>query len=162
MSNMYTWHRNRSGIKKNVQSDPPKEVPSPLVKKGKAVLKKERTTLPFRGDNFVIEEHYYVCLKTRETFVNDALLRINLGQVYDQYASKYGVPSIADMVNAASKKNYFKDIINEKPYDDDTYAKYATGEISSLEEGKKVLEFTDICEFFDQVKKDVAKKKGSN
>ena len=56
---------------------------------GKAFLKKEIKTRPFRKEDFQIWEHYYVCEKTNKEFTTSQLDELNISQVYNQYRAKY-------------------------------------------------------------------------
>lgn len=59
---------------------------------GEVKLCQEQRELIFRKEKFVYTALFYVCLDTKEQFTTTELDEINLGQVHNQYRSKYGIP----------------------------------------------------------------------
>lgn len=59
---------------------------------GEARLRKEQRELCFRKENFVYVAHFYECVDTKEQFTTTQLDEMNVGQVYNQYRVKYGIP----------------------------------------------------------------------
>jgi hypothetical protein len=54
----------------------------------------EERVFKFRKEDYTIIFHYYKCIDTGKQFTDDELDGLNLGQVYDAYRNKYGIPFI--------------------------------------------------------------------
>lgn len=65
---------------------------------GKVTLQQEKSELIFRKEKFQYVSLYYQCEDTKERFTTTEIDEINLGQVYNQYRAKYGIPIISDGV----------------------------------------------------------------
>jgi uncharacterized phage-associated protein len=59
---------------------------------GKVTLMQEPRELVFRKEKLAYVAHYYVCADSQEQFTTTELDELNLGQVYNQYRVKYGIP----------------------------------------------------------------------
>ncbi len=59
---------------------------------GEAKLNVERRELVFRKETFFYAAQYYECDDTKERFTTTELDELNVGQVYNQYRVKYGIP----------------------------------------------------------------------
>lgn len=59
---------------------------------GETKLMREPRELVFRKEKSAYIAHYYICLDTQEQFTTTAIDELNLGQVYNQYRVKYGIP----------------------------------------------------------------------
>ena len=59
---------------------------------GEVRLCHEQRELVYRKDKFVYVAQFYVCVDTQEQFTTTELDEINIGQVYNQYRAKYGIP----------------------------------------------------------------------
>lgn len=56
------------------------------------VLKIEKVTHEFRKESFEILYHFYECTDTGEKFEDEALVQLNLQQVYNQYRTRHQLP----------------------------------------------------------------------
>ena len=59
---------------------------------GHATLRHELSELTFRKEKFQYVHQFYECDETKERFTTTALDEVNVGQVYNQYRAKYGIP----------------------------------------------------------------------
>lgn len=59
---------------------------------GEVKLCHEQRELTFRKEKFTYVAQFYVCVDTQEQFTTTELDEINIGQVYNQYRAKYGIP----------------------------------------------------------------------
>lgn len=59
---------------------------------GHATLRHELAELTFRKEKFQYVHQFYECDETKERFTTTALDEVNVGQVYNQYRAKYGIP----------------------------------------------------------------------
>lgn len=59
---------------------------------GNATLKFEVSNLVYRKETFKYVHLYFECDDTKERFTTTELDEINIGQVYNQYRAKYGIP----------------------------------------------------------------------
>ncbi len=59
---------------------------------GETILKSERREIVFRKETFSYIAQFYECVDTKEQFTTTELDEVNIGQVYNQYRVKYGIP----------------------------------------------------------------------
>lgn len=59
---------------------------------GNATLKHEVSELTYRKETFKYVHLYYECDETKERFTTTELDEVNIGQIYNQYRAKYGIP----------------------------------------------------------------------
>ncbi len=59
---------------------------------GETILKSERRELVFRKEKFSYVAQFYECADTKERFTTTELDEVNIGQIYNQYRVKYGIP----------------------------------------------------------------------
>lgn len=59
---------------------------------GEVQLGQEQRELTYRKEKFVYTAQFYICVDTNEQFTTTELDEINIGQVYNQYRVKYGIP----------------------------------------------------------------------
>ena len=76
---------------------------SPFADCGATLCREERV-LSFRKESFPYEAQFYRCDKTGLEFTTTELDESNLGQVYDAYRRKYGIPSPEEI--KATRKQY--------------------------------------------------------
>ncbi len=60
---------------------------------GKAFLKFEQKSVPFRKENFQIYSHFYKCEKCNEEFTTTEIDNLNITQVYNQYRERHNIPT---------------------------------------------------------------------
>lgn len=59
---------------------------------GNATLRHELSELTFRKEVFQYVHQFYECDETKQRFTTTELDEVNVGQVYNQYRAKYGIP----------------------------------------------------------------------
>lgn len=59
---------------------------------GNATLRHEVSELAYRKETFKYVHLYYECDETKERFTTTELDEVNIGQIYNQYRAKYGIP----------------------------------------------------------------------
>ncbi len=69
---------------------------------GNATFKYEPAKLTYRNEVFKYVHFYYECDDTHEHFTTTDIDEINIGQIYNQYRAKYGIP-FADEITMIHK-----------------------------------------------------------
>lgn len=107
---------------------------------GNATLRHEISELAYRKETFKYVHLYYECDDTKERFTTTELDEINIGQVYNQYRAKYGIPfpdEIADI-----RKRYGLPAIKMSRilgFGDNQYRLYENGDMPSEANGKILM-----------------------
>ena len=104
---------------------------------GKVLLKQEEDTLIYRGEEFSYIRYFYVCEDTGTEFTDRSLDEKSLGQVYEQYRRKYGIPSAEEL--KACRKKYGLSALNMAKLlglGDNQYRLYENGDMPSLSVGR--------------------------
>lgn len=104
---------------------------------GNVTLRQKQSELLFRKEKFQYLKLYYECEDTRETFTTTELDELNIGQVYNQYRVKYGIP-FPDEIGAVRTKyglsaSKMSEILG---FGDNQYRLYENGEMPSETNGK--------------------------
>lgn len=102
-----------------------------------AVLKHEPATVKFRGETYHYVYYFYECPETHERFTTTELDEESIGQVYNQYREKYGIPSPKEIEQI--KADY--GLSNAKlamilGFGENQIANYIDGEVPSNSNGK--------------------------
>ena len=118
---------------------------------GKVFLKQEKDTLTYRGEEFSYIRYFYVCEDTGAEFTDCSLDEKSLGQVYEQYRRKYGIPSPQEL--KAYRKKYGLSALNMAKtlgLGDNQYRLYENGEMPSLSVGRmlSLLQFDNVFEHY--------------
>lgn len=119
---------------------------------GKVTLKREQREFEFRKSKFEIVYHYYLCEDTQEEFTDTQIDELNLAQVYNQYREKEGIPFSPEIrsirqkygVSAAKMSLILGFGIN-------MYAKYESGEMPSISNGRMIRGCDDVDTFRNYV-----------
>lgn len=115
---------------------------------GKAELIRKVKSFEFRKSNFEIVEHYYKCEDTHSEFTTSELDNLNLGQVYNQYRDKHGLPfpgqikSIREKYAVSARK--MSEILGLGV---NSYRLYEQGEVPSVGNGRLIMAAEDPGEF---------------
>ncbi|NVN18235.1 DUF4065 domain-containing protein [Muricauda sp. HICW] len=111
---------------------------------GQAILKKKKSNLTFRKNDFEITEHFYVCEDTGEEFTTSELDAININQVYNQYRDKYGLPFPDQIKQIREKYKISATKMSEiLGFGANSYRLYEQGEVPSVGNGRQILGAAD-------------------
>jgi len=111
-------------------------VPSPFADCN-AVLKHEKSKMPFRKEMFEYEHLYYECEQTKEHFTTSELSGLNIGQVYNQYRAAHDIPFPDELIT--TRKAYgitARQMSKALGFGENQYGLYERGEMPSLSNGK--------------------------
>ncbi len=70
---------------------------------GAVKMCEEKRIVVFRGQEFMCNVKFFVCLDTNQTFTTEELDKKNLAQVYDAYREKYGIPTVEEIKHIRQK-----------------------------------------------------------
>lgn len=115
---------------------------------GNATLKREPAELVFRNEKYEYIYSYYVCDDTGEHFTTSELDEVNIGQVYNQYRVRYGIPFPDEIKKTRSK--YGLPAIKMARilgWGDNQYRLYENGDVPSQAHGK-TLAMIRVPQFF--------------
>lgn len=107
---------------------------------GKATLKSEESELMYRKEAFKFVYLFYECDDTLKRFTTTKLDEINIGQVYNQYRAKYGIPFPDEI--AQIRKQYDLPAIKMSRvlgFGDNQYRLYENGDMPSETNGKILM-----------------------
>jgi len=108
--------------------------------------------ITFRKEEYSIVHHYWICIDSAEQFTDEAMDDLDLGQVYNQYQEKYGIPfpeeikSIREKYGASASK--MSEILG---FGTNSWRNYEAGEIPSVSNGRLILAVKDPQDFIRQV-----------
>lgn len=107
---------------------------------GNATFKLEPSELTYRKEVFKYVHLFYECDDTKERFSTTELDEINIGQVYNQYRAKYGIPFSDEVVQI--RKQYDLPAIKMSQilgFGDNQYRLYENGDMPSEANGKILM-----------------------
>ena len=107
---------------------------------GNATLKKEKSVLTYRKEKWAYMHLYYECDDTKECFTTEHLDELNIGQVYNQYRAKYGIPFVDEI--AKIRKMYNLSAVKMSRilgFGDNQYRLYENGDMPSETNGKILM-----------------------
>lgn len=113
-----------------------------------AVLMHEKREVVFRGEGFTYTAWFYRCTETGIDFTTTELDDQNIGQVYEQYRKKYGIPTVEE-IKATRKKYGISAAMMSKilGLGINQYRLYENGEIPSQSIGKLLGCIADVTVF---------------
>lgn len=119
---------------------------------GNATLKREPAELVFRNEKYDYIYSYYVCDDTGEQFTTAELDEVNIGQVYNQYRVRYGIP-FPDEIKKTRRKFGLPAIKMARilGWGDNQYRLYENGDIPSQAHGKTLAMISEPQFFLDYV-----------
>jgi putative zinc finger/helix-turn-helix YgiT family protein len=123
---------------------------------GETELIRQPQKLTYRKESFEIIYHSQKCVDTGEYFTNEALDRINIRQVHNQYREKHHIP-FPDQIRATRDKyglsaTKMSEILG---FGVNTYRNYEKGEVPQASNGKLIRmaanpeDFNDLLEMSD-------------
>jgi len=108
--------------------------------------------MTFRKENFNITHHYWLCTETGEQFTDEAMDALDLGQVYNQYREKYGIPFPEEIKLIREKYGTSASKMSEiLGFGTNSWRQYEAGEIPSVSNGRLILAVKDSQDFIRQV-----------
>lgn len=119
---------------------------------GKVRLAQEKRELTYRKEKFSYTALFYICADTNEQFTTTELDEINIGQVYNQYRVKYGIPfpdeikEIRDLYDLSASK--MSEILGLGA---NQYRLYESGEMPSEVIGKTLKTITNPFIFLSYI-----------
>lgn len=107
---------------------------------GNASLCHELSELTFRKEKFQYVHLFYECDETKERFTTTELDEVNLGQVYNQYRVKYGIPFPDEIKNIRNKYGLSAAKMSQiLGFGDNQYRLYENGDMPSEANGKILM-----------------------
>lgn len=107
---------------------------------GNATLRHEVSELAYRKETFKYVHLYYECDETKERFTTTELDEVNIGQIYNQYRAKYGIPFLDEI--ASLRKQYGLPAIKMSRilgFGDNQFRLYENGDMPSEANGKILM-----------------------
>jgi uncharacterized phage-associated protein len=107
---------------------------------GNATLRHEVSELAYRKETFKYVHLYYECDETKERFTTTELDEVNIGQIYNQYRAKYGIPFPDEI--ASLRKQYGLPAIKMSRilgFGDNQFRLYENGDMPSEANGKILM-----------------------
>jgi len=115
---------------------------------GIANLMIEQNERKFRGEIFLIKEHYYKCDDCSNTFTNDETDTIDINQVYNLYREKHNILSQEQITGLREKYNISASRMSRiLGFGINSYGNYEKGEIPTLSNSKLIRMIKDPSEF---------------
>lgn len=112
---------------------------SPLTG-GHATLRHEIAELTFRKEKFQYVHQFYECDETKERFTTTALDEVNVGQVYNQYRAKYGIPFPDEIKRIRQRYGLPASKMSQiLGFGDNQYRLYENGDMPSEANGKILM-----------------------
>jgi len=107
---------------------------------GHATLRQESAELTFRKEKFQYVHQFYECDETKERFTTTALDEVNIGQVYNQYRSKYGIPFPDEIKHVRQRYGLSATKMSQiLGFGDNQYRLYENGDMPSETNGKILM-----------------------
>ena len=104
---------------------------------GHATLRYELSELTFRKEKFQYVHQFYECDETKERFTTTALDEVNVGQVYNQYRAKYGIPFPDEIKRIRQRYGLPASKMSQiLGFGDNQYRLYENGDMPSEANGK--------------------------
>ena len=111
---------------------------------GHATLHHEIAELTFRKEKFQYVHQFYECDETKERFTTTALDEINVGQVYNQYRAKYGIPFPDEIKRIRQRYGLPASKMSQiLGFGDNQYRLYENGDMPSEANGKILMSIQD-------------------
>lgn len=108
--------------------------------------------MTFRKEEFTIVHHYWFCTDTGEQFTDDAIDDLDLGQVYNQYREKYGIPFPEEIKAIREKYGVSASKMSEiLGLGANSWRNYEAGEVPSVANGRLILAVKNPEDFLRQV-----------
>ena len=116
---------------------------------GKVTLCHEISELFFRKEKFQYVHLFYVCDETKERFTTTQLDEVNMGQVYNQYRVKYGIPFPDEIRKIRNKYGLSAAKMSQiLGFGDNQYRLYENGDMPSEANGKILMSIKNL-RFFE-------------
>ena len=116
---------------------------------GNVTFQQEETTLTFRKEEFTYTHLSYRCEDTGEQFTTTELDEINIGQVYNQYRVKYGIPFPDEIKQIRQKYGLSASKMSEiLGFGNNQYRLYENGDMPSEGNGKILSSIKDANFFY--------------
>ena len=107
---------------------------------GHATLRHELSELTFRKEKFQYVYQFYECDETKERFTTTALDEVNVGQVYNQYRAKYGIPFPDEIKRIRQRYGLPASKMSQiLGFGDNQYRLYENGDMPSEANGKILM-----------------------
>ena len=107
---------------------------------GHATLRLELSELTFRKEKFQYVHQFYECDETKERFTTTALDEVNVGQVYNQYRAKYGIPFPDEIKRIRHRYGLSASKMSQiLGFGDNQYRLYENGDMPSEANGKILM-----------------------
>ena len=107
---------------------------------GHATLRHELSELTFRKEKFQYVHQFYECDETKERFTTTALDEVNVGQVYNQYRAKYGIPFPDEIKRIRQRYGLPASKMSQiLGFGDNQYRLYENGDMPSEANGKILM-----------------------
>lgn len=107
---------------------------------GHATLRNELAELTFRKEKFQYVHQFYECDETKERFTTTALDEVNVGQVYNQYRAKYGIPFPDEIKRIRQQYGLSASKMSQiLGFGDNQYRLYENGDMPSETNGKILM-----------------------
>ena len=107
---------------------------------GHATLRHELSELTFRKEKFQYVHQFYECDETKERFTTTALDEVNVGQVYNQYRAKYGIPFPDEIKRIRQRYGLSASKMSQiLGFGDNQYRLYENGDMPSEANGKILM-----------------------
>ena len=111
---------------------------------GHATIHHEIAELTFRKEKFQYVHQFYECDETKERFTTTALDEINVGQVYNQYRAKYGIPFPDEIKRIRQRYGLPASKMSQiLGFGDNQYRLYENGDMPSEANGKILMSIQD-------------------
>jgi len=108
----------------------------------------EERVFKFCKEDYTIIFHYYKCIDTGKQFTDDELDGLNLGQVYDAYRNKYGIPFPNEIKNIRLQYGLSAKKMSEiLGIGVNIYRNYEAGEMPSVSNGRMIQIIKDPIQF---------------
>ena len=120
---------------------------------GNVTIHHEQAELTFRKEKFQYIHLFYECDDTKERFTTTELDEVNIGQVYNQYRAKYGIPFPDEIRNMRNRYGLSAPKMSQiLGFGDNQYRLYENGDMPSETNGKILMSIMNISVFESIVK----------
>jgi Predicted transcriptional regulator len=115
-------------------------------------LRRKKSSLTFRKEEFIFFSHFYVCEDSGEQFTSTELDELNVLQVHNQYRDKYNLPFPSEIQSIRNKYELAATKMSEiLGFGINSYRNYENGEVPSNSNGKLIQLVNDPKKFRDMV-----------
>lgn len=116
---------------------------------GEVITILENRELTYRKEKFSYTANLYKCVDTEELFTNESMDEVNIGQVYNQYRVRYGIPFADEIRDIRSIYGLAATKMSEiLGFGENQYRLYENGEMPSEANGKilkSILNYDIFC-----------------